>query len=212
MNSIPNIPSNFSFEAKINPPKVFTPVRIHHTKGTAKSILVMIVFVGLTAALVGVGWNVAAKQLANKNTPPGVSTKVAGTKSMNIEKLFAFDAIGRTGKTLEKQIEFTVTSADKTKQIILKGKKATAVDGRTFLIVNLKLNNRNDISALMLTRELIRLLPDSLAPDIHNDPVEIQPISTKITRVGFAINENAQNLKLQVGTVKGDKTIIDLNF
>lgn len=213
--NIPIIPSTFATEEKINPPKIFSPQSPHnrHAKGRIKNMLSLIVFVGLTAGLVGIGWNVASKQLANKSTrTAGTLPKVAGTKSMDINQSFLFDATDRFGKKLDQQIEFTITSAEKTKQIILKGKHATAVEGRTFLIVNLKLKNQNDIGAVMHTRELIRLLPESLAPDIHNDPVEIQPIATKLTRVGFAINENAQGLQLQIGTIKGDKTTIDLNL
>lgn len=214
MNNFPTIPSTFS-DTKINPPKVFTPARIHHphSKGKIKNFLALIVFVGLTVLLVGAGWKEAAKRFANNpNTSAATLPKIAGSKSFDINQTFSFDATSRQGKKLDQPIEFTITTAEKTKQIILKGRRATAVEGRIFLIVNLKLKNDNQVSSLIQTREPVRLLPDSLAPDIHNDPVEIQPISTKLTRVGFAINENASGLALQVGTITGDKTTIDLNF
>lgn len=209
MNNIPTIPSTF------NPPRVFTPSHPHHphSKGKIKNFVALVVFVGLTVLLVGAGWREAAKRFANNsNTSAATLPKVAGSKTFDINQTFFFDATNRQGKKLDQPIEYTITSAERTKQIILKGRKATAVEGRIFLIINLKLKNTNDTSAIMNTREVARLLPDALAPDIHNDPVEIQPISTKLTRIGFAINENASGLALQVGTIKGEKTTIDLNF
>ncbi len=209
----PTIPSTFSTENKINPPRMFTPPprSSHHSKGGIKNLLTFVIFIGLTASLVGMGWNVASKQLSNKTNVIS-APKVAGTKSIDINQTFTFEAFDRNRKSLEKPIEYTITTVEKSKEIVLKSKKARAVDGKVFLIINLKLRNDNEVSSILHTREFIRLLPDGLAPDLHNDPVEIQAISTKETRVGFAIKETATDLKLQVGTITGEKTTIDLNF
>ena len=51
-----------------------------------------------------------------------------------------------------------------------------------------------------------------LAPDTHNDPVEIQAISTKFTRVGFIINDSDKDLVLHVGEIQGDKEKIELDL
>lgn len=69
----------------------------------------------------------------------------------------------------------------------------------------------------MNTRDYVRLIIDGnqeekLAPDIHNDPVEIQAISTKQTRLGFAIDDNDKSLALQVGEIDGEKEVIELNL
>jgi len=39
---------------------------------------------------------------------------------------------------------------------------------------------------------------DNLAPEIHNDTVEVQPLSTKFNRVGLPVDENAKQFKLFV--------------
>lgn len=216
MNQIPTIPSTFN-ESKINPHKVFTTSHPHHphSKGKIKNFLALVVFVGLTALLVGLGWNVASKRIASQSrTSAGAPPKIAGSQSIQIDQSIELDAINRKGKKLDKPLTFTITTVEKTKQIIVKGRRATAVEGRIFLIVNLYMRNDNEKEAILQTRQLVRLLPDSLAPSIHNDipVVEVPAIATLPGRVGFAINENAHDLKLQVGTITGEKTIIDLNF
>jgi hypothetical protein len=114
-------------------------------------------------------------------------------------------------------LKFTVQNAEKRNQIVVQGKTATAVDGRVFLILNLKVTNPNEKGVQISTRDFFRLSVNGnqaewLAPDIHNDPVEVQAISTKYTRVGFPINTNDTGLVLQVGQVTGEKHQIPLGL
>ena len=80
----------------------------------------------------------------------------------------------------------------------------------------MKITNNYDKSVQIPTRDYIRLMvngsDEKLAPDIHNDPVEIQAISTKYTRVGFPINETDKDLILQVGEIAGKKQTVKLNL
>lgn len=114
-------------------------------------------------------------------------------------------------------LKYEIESAETRKDILVKGSKATAIDGRVFLILNLKITNQSEKGVNVNTRNYIRLSSDAqrqewLAPDIHNDPVEVQAISTKKTRVGFPINEADKNLVIQFGEIDGDKDQIDLNL
>lgn len=113
-------------------------------------------------------------------------------------------------------IKYIIDSAELRNEILVKGQKATAIAGKTFLIINLKLINNENNTIKINARDYLRLEVDNnkewLAPDIHNDPVEVQAISTKYTAVGFPINENDKNLKLQVGEITGEKTVVELHF
>ncbi len=132
-----------------------------------------------------------------------------------INKEFNFPIKDDKGKEVGK-IHYLIDSAEQRNEILVKGQKATAIAGRTFLILNLKINNDSKQKIQMNTRDYVRLsINDStewLAPDIHNDPVEAQAISTKYTRIGFPISDTDKKLKLQVGEIDGQKIIVDLSF
>lgn len=163
--------------------------------------------------------NNAAKANLTVNSPTAVDTRAdiqPAKSSVPINKSSSFNVKDDSGRNLGK-IEYSLDNAELRNEIVVKGERATAVKGRTFLIINIKLQNANENTVTINTRDYIRLSVNGntkewLAPDIYNDPVEIQAISTKFSRVGFPINDTDANLKLQVGEISGDKTTIDLKF
>lgn len=164
--------------------------------------------------------------IALKNITNSRSDAVAGVddKKINIQqakftqtlnKEFLFPLKNAKGKEISK-LKYNIQNVEIRDEIIVKGQKATAIKGRTFLIINLKITNDFDKSIQINARDYIRLIvnnsSEKLAPDIHNDPVEIQAISTKFTRLGFPINDTDKNLTLQVGEIDGKKELIKLNL
>ncbi len=143
------------------------------------------------------------------------STDVKAPRAtVDLNKEFAFP-VSKDDKS--KTIKFTIQDAKLIDEIVVKGQKATAVSGRTFLILDLKIVNDMDKNLSMNTRDYVRLSVNKkdaelLAPDIHNDPVEIQAISTKYTRLGFPVNVDDKDFVLQVGEIKGDKEKIEIPF
>jgi len=156
---------------------------------------------------------------ANKSTVLSAAsgtTKAESPKAkaeQKINKDFTFALKDENGKDVSK-LKYTVEDAQVMDEIIVKGERAVAVEGRTFLIINLKITNDFNKSVQINSRDYLRLSvnksAERLAPDIHNDPVEVQALSTKYTRVGFPINESDKNLTLQVGELTGPKESIKL--
>ncbi len=185
-----------------------------HTQGKRKNPW------GLIVALVFVGLGVVGGQslLNNRKSVQGVSTTTQSSakKETAINRTFEFKAYDKNKKLSDKKVSYTLTTAEKTNDIIIKGKRATAISGRSFLIINLKIANSEDDSRFLNTRNYIRIQPkgsqDNLAPDIHNDTVEIQPLSTKLTRVGVPINESDTEFTLFVGEVEGSKEEITISL
>ncbi len=140
------------------------------------------------------------------------------TSTIELNRKFAFPLRDDKGKEVGK-FDFIVERAELRKQIIVQGKRATAVDGRIFLVFDLKVVNDLKFPMELPTRNFMRIILNNnnkelLAPDIHNDPVEVQAISTKYTRLGLAIDESTskETIRVQVGEVDGDKQTIELNF
>lgn len=136
-------------------------------------------------------------------------------KKQELNKQFLFPLKGTDGQEVSK-LAFTIENAEVRDEIVIKGQKATAIEGRSFLILNLKITNDYDSAIQINARDYIRLQTgntrEKLAPDIHNDPVEIQAISTKYTRVGFPIDADENNLTLTVGEITGEKQNLKLDL
>lgn len=136
--------------------------------------------------------------------------------TQNLNKTFEFPLKDDKGEEVSR-IKFVVESANLQDEFIYKGKLARAVKGRTFLLFNLKITNSYEQGVNINTKDYIRIQAgtsdERLAPEIHNDPVEIQASSTKFTRVGLPINDtDTGNLKIFVGELTGEKTEIKLTL
>lgn len=114
------------------------------------------------------------------------------------------------------KIAYLVESAELVGEISVRGERVKAAPEKTFLIFNLKINNNGKQGIQINSRNFVRLsLPGKeewLAPEIHNDPVEVQAIATKYTRIGFSVNRSEKQFKVRLGEIGGDKVSFDLFF
>lgn len=155
--------------------------------------------------------------LSSGNSGGSSDNKVAAARATTeLGREFEFPLISDSGEEVSK-IKYKLELAELRSEIVVKGQKATAIKGREFLIINLKITNEHNQSIEINTRDYIRLSVNKnenewLAPDIHNDPVNVQAISTKYTRIGFPINSNDKNLVLQIGEINGSKDRIKVDF
>jgi len=141
---------------------------------------------------------------------------VQARAEQSLDNRFSFPLKDGDGEEVSR-VEILIDKAEIRDEIIVKGKKVTSVKGRTFMVLNLKIKNEYDKTIQVNSRDYIRLSVNGneevwLAPDVHNDPVEVQAISTKPTRVAFPIDEGDSRFVLQVGEVNGEKDRIELNI
>lgn len=185
-----------------------------HTRRRVVTTLMVIIVLGLLVF--------RGRVLAVFSSRPGNSPKVSASAASDrdagtiiLGKSFQFSINDGKGREVTK-LNYTVDSGVLTQTIIVQGQQGTAAPGRKFLVLSLKLRNDSNQSVRLNTRDYVRVAVgsgnDLLAADIHNDPVDVQPISTKFTRLGFPVDDSAQNFKIQVGEINGSKNSFDLNF
>lgn len=182
-----------------------------------KYIPLGILVISLLVTLVVISRVVASFTSANSGSSSVDRVNIVAAKAIApINQEFIFPLLDSSEKKIT-EIRFQVDTAELRDEIIVKGQRATAVQGRTFLILNVKMTSSFTKGLQINSKDYLRLsmngnTEDLLAPDIHNDPVIVEPISTKLTRVGWPINDTDKNLILHVGEVGGQKTPIELSF
>lgn len=129
-----------------------------------------------------------------------------------------FEVSLKDGKGTEvSKLKFVVETAELRDEIVVKGNRAVALEGKTFLVINLKVTNNYNKSVQLKIRDFLRLVKNSnenekLAPSIHNDPVDVQAISTQYSRVGYSLNDSDKNLILLIGEINGPKQRVTLTL
>ncbi len=171
-------------------------------------------FIGLLVLVAIMG---GVRILGNTGKEGTEQVEVLGAKAtQDVNREFLFPLTDSNGEEVS-NLKYVIQAAELRDEIVVKGQRATAIEGRTFLILTLKITNEHSQAIEMSTRDYIRLSINGnedewLAPDIHNDPVEIQAISTKNTRVGFPMSDTDSNLVLRVGEINGEKETISLEL
>lgn len=172
-------------------------------------IAIPIILVSLVSFLIGKRGFSIEKKSTFENKEKVLSAEARPTKEIGKEIVL------EVGNPEEGRIKYVLDSAEILKEIVVKGQTVTAVQKRAFLILNLKITNERKNGIQISTRDFVRLSSlgeEWTAPEIHNDPVEIQAISTKFTRIGFPVNESDKRFKLKIGKIDGGKEEIDLTF
>src|SRR3989344_3471057 len=166
-----------------------------------KVLPLTILVIGVSLTVVSLG---RAFLKSNKSQSSITRVSIAGakaTKQHNREFTFPLeDSKGNTFTTMK----FTLETAELRDEIIVDGKRAIAIEGRTFLILTFKITSDFNKAMKINPKNYSRLTKngqeaDLLAADIHNDPVVVQPTSTKYTRIGWPINDTDATLVLLVG-------------
>ena len=142
--------------------------------------------------------------------------EIAAAKStQKLNKEFSFPLKNDAGKEVSK-VKYQIESAEIRDELVVKGQRARSIKGREFLVLNIKFTNDFNQPIDITSRDYVRLIvndtKERIAADIHNDPIQVQPISTKTTRLAFPINEKDDNLKIQVGEINGKKEVITLQL
>ncbi len=142
--------------------------------------------------------------------------KGGGHPDASINKSFTVSARTSTGiRVRDANLNVKLTDATMANNLLVQSHKATTSKGKTFLIVDMEIENKYDVPLYALPVDLFRLIRadgEKIAPSVHQGTVEIRPISTKKSNVGFVVDPNGKNFKLEVGELLGTKDVIEILF
>lgn len=171
----------------------------------------------LVLIIIGIVIFILAFVMGRFSTGPTSSTAIVSppTQLKTLNKDFIFPIKDQNDKQIS-TMTYTIINVETQKDIIVAGQPAHAVNGRTFLVINLKISNPSPQSIQLNSRDFVRVSinknDEMLAPDIYNDPITVQAISTAYTRLGLAIDDNTHQVTLHVGEINGPKTDIPINL
>lgn len=178
-------------------------------KQNKKYIAIVIIFV--------IGIFLGAKLFfPKKETQTTIEPKTDATiATAGLNSDFEFPLKDSFGKELS-TIKINASNAVLKSEVIIKGSRSVAQNNKAFLTIDLEITNDYNKSIDVNTRNYFRLKSESsdswLAPDIHNDPVKVQAISTKQTRIGYIVNESDKKYILRIGEIDGEKQEVQISF
>lgn len=211
--ALPNGIEKKIFALKQNFSRPLARLRLRLPKFNAKKWLPILLLILIVVGVIGY----TARAAYSAITAPDARIEIQNAKaSQQINREFSFPLKDEKGNTVT-TIKYTIEAAELRDEIIVKGQRATSVQGRTFLIIPLKIANDYSQAIEIQAKDYVRLVVNGkdtefLAADIHNDPVTVQALSTKQTRLGFPINDTDKNLVLKVGELSGTKEDIVLTL
>jgi hypothetical protein len=152
-----------------------------------------------------------SKSRANNEPDP---SELVGAP-IDIGRSFDLRAKNKDGDTLVQTLNVTATTAQLQKRVLVRGNWIKARDGKLFLVVNLDVKNSINAPLYAVSQDWIRLVEQDdkkKAPTAHQGTVEIRPLSTKETNVGFVVDEGQKQFKLEVGATDGLGEIIEIQL
>lgn len=180
-----------------------------------KTFVKIALYLVALVVLIGVGRSVLKGAVKSDSTN---DVEIAGpTETTTIDRTYQFPFYDETGEVVS-DFQYILERAELRDEVLIQGRPAQAINGKTFLVVYIKIKNEYKGSLQLNAAEYVRLVVNGnedelLAPEMNSDPVQIQAISTKTTRIGFPIDASQiDDLKLQIGEIDGEKDIIEVEF
>lgn len=135
--------------------------------------------------------------------------------SVDISKNFSVVARTKDGRPTDGTFPIKVTTAELTDNVLVQGKKATARNGKIFLVVYLEIENKYNVTLYNKPLDLLRLVRSDgkrIAPSVSQGDVEVRAISVKRTNVAFVVDKGEKNFTIEIGEIKGKKEAIQIKF
>ena len=199
-----------------NFPGVTVSQRLRQFKRSRKSIFIslgVIIVIFLIVILINMG--ITKSNAQSGNTAAQKTQVVQPVSDQTINRDFQFSVKDKTGKVLT-LFDYKILDAQFINEVVINGQKYNPIPGKTFLVINLQITNNFTQTITIAPRDYVRIMmnnsKEKLAPDIYNDPVDVQAISTKPSKLALAVSTTDKDIQMQVGEITGTKTLIPLTL
>lgn len=202
----------FSFK---NPLKNIPQEKIKNLLAIFKNRLVIIALIAI--ALLSGAFFILKGKLSSQSIPAlnSSQTNFSPQNQITINRKIEIPIRSSTGTVTGEKLAINLSTIDKSNRILIQGKPATARAGKTFIILNLEIDNSTKNQLTVRPVDFIRLQDSegrSFASDVHNESVKAEPVSIKRTRVGFVVDENQKNFKFLIGEITGEKQTVEVSI
>lgn len=143
------------------------------------------------------------------------SGKTKGEVTVQIGQTYEFVGRDENGNPTEATLPLTFISATKKDSVNIQGQKATAKNGKVFLLLDFEVKNDTSETYYLLPVDLIRLWQNEetkIAPSVHQGRLEVRPIASKFSNLGFVIEEKQKEFQFEVGEIDGEKSGLTVSF
>ena len=114
-----------------------------------------------------------------------------------------------------KVLNMTLQRAEKTDTVLIQGQRSRTINGKTFLIIYFSVDNPDNLLYFTNTNDLFRLVDSDgkrIAPAVHQGTIDMRPVATKSSQVGFVVDHNANKFTIEIGQTDNRKKTIEINF
>jgi len=144
------------------------------------------------------------------------NTFISEGSKLALNKKFSVPIRNSKGETVGSDLVVSVTTLERTSEVLYKGKPLVARSSKDFLVINLEVENSTNNRLTVRPVDFFRLVDASgktYAPDIQTDAVKVEPFSSKRTRTIYIISEEQKTIKLMIGEIKSEnKETVDISI
>ncbi|MEK7581478.1 MAG: hypothetical protein AAB512_04285 [Patescibacteria group bacterium] len=201
---------NFNFLKKLRLEKIKgikAPFKKH-----PKIAIAVLVFI---LAVVFATFKIAKPSQSVSNSIDSITSGINSLAKVNVNRKFEVPIKNKDGSETGEKLGITITTIEKTNEILIKNSPAKTKNGKIFLVLNIEIQNDTKKQLTVRPVDMVRLIGDdgrSYAPDVHNNEVSAEPVSLRKTRVGYVVDGSKNSFKLLVGEVRGQQEPIEVSF
>lgn len=145
----------------------------------------------------------------------GRTSQTLSVAKTTIGQTYQVIARDQNGNPTGNSVNLVITDAEKTKSVLIQGKRANVRNGKLFLLLNFEMDNPSNTVYYINPTDLVRYLRSDgkkFAPTVYQGILQIRPNSTKKSNIGFVVDEGEYNFKLEVGELESTKQALEVGF